>query len=746
RAVDPGIINTEKPMEIAFINSILQSPTFPPQDPWFTGYSISYYYFGYVLVAMLTRITGAAPEVAFNLALALLFALTALGAYGLVYNLLQARRRDVEPRRGLGALPLLGPLFVLLVSNMEGLLESLHARGLFWKQTEAGLQSSFWSWLDIKDLIMPPAQPFSWIPNRATGGWIWWRASRVVSDYTLDGSYREVIDEFPFFSYLLGDLHPHVLVIPFALLAIGVILNFALDRRRPGFNLFGLWIPMDRLGFFLTVLVLGSLGFMNTWDFPIYVAIFAGVYTLIRAGEAGWRWSRLGDFVGLGLALGLGGILLYLPFYLGFASQARGLLPSLMFFTRGVHFWVMFAPLLLPVLVFLVFIIRRTPGRMDWKKGFLLSGGLVLAMWLASYLFSALITLLPAASGLFLGNQAGGLATDIRQLISAATFERLQAPGTWLTLGVVIALCVGLLVRQRGKSAAPDQNLVEEAQAVDFVIPSHQVLRIADTFAIVLILMGALITLFPEFFYLWDGFGVRMNTIFKFYYQAWILWGIAAAYTSAVLLAELRRAPGIVFRLGWLVVTLAALIYPVYTLWERTNGFKPVQSLSLDGLQVLQNTFGEDEINAIHWLREQPYGVVAEAAGGGYDYVGGNWITTGRFSRYTGLPAVMGWSNHEGQWGRDSSAIQQRLNDVETLYSTTGWEETRQILDRYQVRYVILGSSEMQLYRVNQAKFDKYLSPVYQSQSLTIYEVPGREVAVAAYPNPAQNVGENGLP
>jgi uncharacterized membrane protein len=53
----------------------------------------------------------------------------------------------------------------------------------------------------------------------AWGGIWWWRASRVLQDYALDGGPREIIDEFPMFSYLLGDLHPHVLAMPFALLA-----------------------------------------------------------------------------------------------------------------------------------------------------------------------------------------------------------------------------------------------------------------------------------------------------------------------------------------------------------------------------------------------------------------------------------------------------------------------------------------------------------------------------------------------
>lgn len=104
------------------------------------------------------------------------------------------------------------------------MLEVLHRLGLFWsRDSNTGtFTSPFWSWLDMKELSQPPVEPFGWFPDRYL--W-WWRASRVIQDYDIVGGFREVIDEFPFFSFLLGDLHPHVLAIPFGLLAVSVALN-----------------------------------------------------------------------------------------------------------------------------------------------------------------------------------------------------------------------------------------------------------------------------------------------------------------------------------------------------------------------------------------------------------------------------------------------------------------------------------------------------------------------------------------
>ena len=125
RASNPNIDHTEQPMELAFINAILRSPAMPPHDPWLSGYSISYYYFGYVMVAMLAKVSGAVAGIAFNLGLAMVFAMAALGAYGLAYNLLVLKRPRAKRANRWAAL--IAPVFVLILGNMEGLLELLHS-------------------------------------------------------------------------------------------------------------------------------------------------------------------------------------------------------------------------------------------------------------------------------------------------------------------------------------------------------------------------------------------------------------------------------------------------------------------------------------------------------------------------------------------------------------------------------------------------------------------------------------------
>ncbi|HLO18612.1 MAG TPA: DUF2298 domain-containing protein, partial [Anaerolineales bacterium] len=352
RASNPEIFTAggEKWMETAFINAILHSPTFPPHDPWLSGYAISYYYFGYVMAAMLAKFTATSASVAHNLMLSLIFSMSAIGAYGLLYNLLTVYRQSKAKDQAVRVLPALGglfaPLFLLIISNLEGLFESLHRKGIAWTLNANGTAtSSFWTWLNLKELTNPPAQPLSWIPDQFF--W-WWRASRVIQDYDLNGTAHEIIDEFPFFSYLLGDLHPHVLAMPFNLLAIAVALNLFLGGWRGKINLFFGELQISKIGFFTIALVLGGLAFLNTWDILFAAALIVFSYALTQARQAGWSWERIEDAFLLGIPIAITAFVMYIPFYVGFDSQAGGILPNFMWPTRGAHLWMMWGTLFVP--------------------------------------------------------------------------------------------------------------------------------------------------------------------------------------------------------------------------------------------------------------------------------------------------------------------------------------------------------------------------------------------------------------
>ena len=704
RAANPEILGTEKPMELMMIHGIMDSPAFPPRDLWLSGYSISYYYFGYVMTSMLAVFTGTPATAAFNLMIALIFALSAIGAYGIVYNLLAIRqsstvnrqlqivnrKSSIVNRQSSIVPPLLAPLFLLLVSNVEGFLEILHERGIFWTGDK-----NFWTWLDMQELSQPPAEPLGWIPERF---WWWWRASRVVQDYELNGNFREVITEFPFFSYLLGDLHPHVLAMPFVLLAIAVALNIYLGGWRGNIDLYFDQLRISKTGFVVIALVLGGLAFLNTWDILVGAAVIVSAYALAGVRESGWGWGRIADVLLLGVPAVIAAYVMYLPFFIGFDSQAGGVVPNFMFPTRGAHLWVMWGALFAPVIAYLFSLWRnRTPA--DWRAGILSTAILLLVLLTAMFAIGFLgLRLSPDLINAILESQ--GL--DARAFIAQSFLLRLAYIGSLITLLIILIPAFSFLFGF-------------DRHAADNEPPESIGDRSSTVFTLLLISLGVLLILGPDFLYLRDNFGYRINTVFKFYYQAWILLSLAAAYGTAVLLRHLRGAANGVYSVILALALVVGLAYPSMGVWTKTNGFNPPFGYTLDDFDRVQRE-NPDEAAAILWLTSAPDGVVAEAVGGAYS-------SYARISIYTGLPTVLGWGNHEGQW-RDQSLQGSRQQDIETLYSTPDWFTAQEVIHRYNIRYVYVGDLERTTYRVNEEKFNSFLIRVFQQGNVAIYEAP----------------------
>jgi len=736
RAANPEITGTEKPMELAFINSILKSSTFPPADPWLSGYAISYYYFGYVVIAMLIRLTGVLSGVGYNLTAACWFGLTATSAFGLVFDLIAFWKHGKESNaagsviseasKKIGRIAgILGSFFILIVSNLEGLLEVLHSKGLFWtKAADGSLTSKFWTWLAIQDLNTAPTNPLSWIPSRYL---VWWRGSRVLQDMTSAGAGIEIIDEFPFFSYLLSDLHPHVLAIPFDLMAIGMCLNLFMGASQGFWPDWHLKNWLKQWEFWLTALILGSMAFFNTWDFPIYVGLFCLILIYLKIRQTGWSGKRIWEFIGAGLTYGITGVLLFLPFFLSFKSQAGGLLPSMEYISRGAHFWVMFGSLLIPILCWLIHLWRQTQSREKWSKGIQFSLYIVVGLFLVSSLFGLMIfsannlgsnlvqsnnaVLSAVGQKLLQGGQAfAGLhgTTDGNSIVLLSLQRRITEPGTWITLAVLLVLIWGFLTL----TVMREDQVIQEKSGEG----GHPVIDLkAETFVLFLALMGLGLTLFPEYFYLRDVFGSRMNTIFKFYYQAWMFWGITAAFATVVLWNELKKWKNALFTALWVVVIGSSLVYPSLMVANKTNSFKP-QTWTLNGNAYI-NLYRPDEDLAMNWLKTQSKGTIVEAVGGSYSEYA-------RVSEQTGFPAVLGWPGHEGQWRGGYTEVGSREQEIKTLYETINWNEAQTIISKYSIRYIYIGYLENSTYTVSTKKFDDNLKVVYQNNSVVIYEVP----------------------
>ncbi|HSV86566.1 MAG TPA: DUF2298 domain-containing protein, partial [Levilinea sp.] len=477
--------------------------------------------------------------------------------------------------------------------------------------------------------------------------------------------------------------------------------------------------------FWLIAITVGGLAFLNTWDFPIYVALFAAAFSLAGYEREGWSNRRITEFFEVIAALGIAGVVLYLPFYIGFASQAGGVLPSLSFFTRGINFWIMFAPLLVPIFVWLIWLYRRHGDRSALRAGFIFSAALVGGLWIISYLFGGFVlglagmgnslalggsgigASLRELGGFLMGLQYGELAPMYADHTTAVIWNsiqrRLASPGTWVTLLVLIAVtCASLAALRKGWR---EESRDTVGQAME---PVH-------AFVLLVALCGAGLALAPEFVYLRDQFATRMNTIFKFYFQVWILWSLVAAYATALMWQRSLSGWKYLGRLAIGAMVIMGLAYPAFGLGMRISGMQP-ENLTLDGTAHIER-YNPDEMAAIRFLRAAPLGTVAEA-------VGGQYSAFARIATNTGLPNVLGWPGHQSQWRGSAVEMGSRQPDVQTLFETPRWSDALAIIERYGIRYIYIGGLERGAYRVNETKFRNNLSPIFQQGTVVIYEVP----------------------
>jgi YYY domain-containing protein len=343
----------EKPMEFGFLNATLRSPWMPPADPFFAGGYINYYYHGLFIVGTLIKLIGVDPAVGFNYAIPLLYALTFAAAASVVYNIVawsQARRgsQSLVSRAGM-TFGVLGGVLMLVVGNMAG----------FWQAIQ--LQAPELSKGVIDFLRNVGFASVSSLRTMQSGeNFDFWGPSRVIPG---------TINEFPFWSFLFADLHPHLINMPFTIFALGLGINLAFTKVRSTASaaslstsrvsswwgdvrhaLAWLWGPgwTGALTFAVTALTLGLLLVTNSWDFPTYLGLLAGAVLIaalrfrtgaLAPGEAaeqqpaahplrpGQGWTFYGTIAASVAALTVLAVGAYLPFFLHFKAFFTQIIP-----------------------------------------------------------------------------------------------------------------------------------------------------------------------------------------------------------------------------------------------------------------------------------------------------------------------------------------------------------------------------------------------------------------------------------
>ena len=640
----------EKFLDFGLLASLLRTTALPPIDPWFAGETVQYYYGGHMLAAVFAELTATPAQYAYNTALAGYFAAFVTAAWGLAGNL--AARLDRSYRLG----GVLGAFFVGLASNL-----STPVRFLVWLLPGgAGDALAKVLGLEIKGLANGPME------------FHYWYASRVIhADVAGEG---RLITEFPFFAFLNGDLHGHMMSPVFLLLGIAVAFAY---WSRPA---------SDRRGRWLRLLLLAPIGGLliitNTWSAPAIYGIAALTlyfapappWTLLpgrlrrrieertRDGRVTTETTRLGLALLITLVLAVLGALSVLPFLTGAASgRSVGLFPTPRSNLGGLLMvWGAFLG------VTAAYVAARALRQRWWW----------VAVWLAGFL------VLTAAV------RATAVALFVPPLVGAWYLLRTREDVGFEAVLAVGAL--GLLV------------LVEFVYVVEQAGPG------------------------------------RMNTVFKIGAQAWALWATAAGAMAAWLVgphglrvpvsdaaararsrlrdttvgttSSSRQQLAAVF-LGVLLVALA--IYPAFgTVWAVGSGS---EDPTLDARAYVATDHPE-EAAAIAWLANRSGQPTMVSAPGTAIY---RWVNGP--SSLTGVPTVAGWSHEVGYRGHDP--YWDRVRDVEIIYETAEHRSRMALLEKYDVTYVYVGPIERSRYDPPDFAREPNITIAYADDDVTIYEV-----------------------
>ena len=635
----------EKPMDFAYLNAVIKSTSFPPFDPWYAGGYINYYYFGFVLVGTPVKLLGVVPSVAYNLILPTLFSLAAGEAYCVGYNLLArlgeayAAARRVTPRLAGAAAALL----LVVMGNLgtaRMIYDGLKEMGA--PEASNPEEDSFGPLEAMRGLgrlvTLNGQMPY------ALHHW-YWNPSRAIP--APDGETGP-ITEFPFFTFLYADLHAHMIALPITVAALGWALSMLMGsdvRRRRRF-------PQWAAGLFLGALILGSLGPTNTWDFPVYWVLGAAA-TATAVVLARGRTSA-GSLVEAGITAGLvlvAAQLLYRPYY---AWYGQG-------YTRPDLWTGSRTPLDAYLTVHGLFLYLIVPW-LAWET----------RQWMAATPLSALGRLRPRFGSIVL---IAGLWLAFMAYLSG--------------IGYSIAPLVSVLVYWPGLLLLRRELPIEKRAALVMIASAAALTFVVE----VLVLRGDI---------------ARMNTVFKFYMQVWTLFSLASAGALVWLLADLPRW-GIRTRQIWAgglaLLAFAAALYPATATGAKVRDRMTVDAPhTLEGAAFMrsatyddlgQSLSLEDDYQAIQWAQENIQGspVIVEAQIPEY-----RWGS--RFAIYTGLPAVLGWNWHQRQQ-RAAVAdldVTQRSQEITDFYLTPSTEAAQRFLDRYAVRYVIVGGLERLYY------------------------------------------------
>ena len=563
---------TEKFMDYGFMASMMRSTQLPAPDIWYGGEAINYYYGGQYFAVFLTKLTFTRIQETYHVMRTLVAALAFVLPFALVRQIWEDRSKR---RRSRAAAPV-GVLAGMAVSMAGNMHYVLAAHLLKWLRGFLGHDRDY----------------TYWFPN----------STRYIGYYP-EGNDK-TIHEFPAYSFVLGDLHAHVVNLMFVLLVVGMTYAFMKRPVVTAAKRKSMSLKQRIMHDFLQIHILlfglftGIFHFTNYWDFAIYLVVILAVVVCRNLWEGDFSWKyAVGKSFLQGIWIFLLSTLAALPFTLSFQTMVSGiaLAKNHSSLKQLAVVWG------LPFVMCLIFLVSMTSSAIK-KRGDM---------------------------GRF------------RSIFCKMSLQDLYIAG--------LALCAMGLV----------------------VIP--ELIYVRDIYE--------------------EGFA-RANTMFKLTYQAFTLFGICMAYIlMRFLLHRSRRlyVTGIVT--GVCLVSTFGYIINACSAWYGTD-LSLKNYPGLDATAYLEEKFPQDAA-AIDWLNENVTGspVILEACGDSYsDYE--------RVSAMTGLPCVLGWYVHEWLWRGDTQDLNERKADVEAIYTAQDEKTAGRLLDKYQVKYIYVGTLEREAYGV----------------------------------------------
>jgi len=640
-------VGGEQFLDFSLLKAVLRADSFPPEDPWFAGKPVRYYYGGYLVSGFLTRLAGLEARFAYNLLLPTFYAALATGAYGLAAAVAE---RSGHPSVGAG---LLAAFLTAAAGNLAtparfllGLLPDAVARE-YGRAAVTGIRA-----------------PYEAAFAQATdpGSWSYWLARYVIPGTP---------DVFPAWTFVNGDLRPHMMSAPFLVLAAALAFAYyrtpAHELRRRRVLCFG---ALPALG--------GLLGVVNTWALPIVVGL---VFLAVAFADADPR-----------------------PLF----GVPQGYLPRVDSVPR---------------------VVRREAGRVLTGGAAGLLVGAVAFAWVAPYFLYRTATsdgvgFLPPGSQLvpFLLVH-GGFLVLFALVLWGPSRNALRELGRARAVAVLAAL--GL-----GAAALGAAGFAPVAVLAAFGLAAWVVGRRERSFAAVLVLAGLGLLVVAELAYaeVWphDPDAVRWNTAYKLFHSVWVLWGVAggvaaaAALSKAIRSVSVRHGRELARPAAVLLVVVAVIagmaVFPAFAGGGRTSAALG-GGTTLDGLGYVNNSH-PDAGPAIEWLDSREGTPTIASAPGRNIY---QWVNAP--SSLTGVPTVVGWVHEQGYRGKD--AYENRVRDVELLYES-GPNTTLELAAAYGVDYVYVGPNERERYELGSFGAHERIVPVFEKGDVTVYEIKPR--------------------